>query len=70
MTGQAGHELNHQLNHEGVLMGPVLFTDEEFTELLLLIDDEPVDEDLLQGIRQKLSAKRRRLRRRLREDAT
>lgn len=60
-------ELNHQLNHEDELMGPVLFTDEEFTELILLIDDEPVDEELLASIRRKLVAKRRRLRRRLRE---
>lgn len=68
MTGQGGYELSHQFNHEGALMGPVLFTDDEFTELILLLDDEPVDEEILDGIRKKLVAKRRRLRRRLREE--
>jgi hypothetical protein len=37
-------------------------TDEELTELILLIDDEPVDEEFLSGIRKKLSHKRKLLR--------
>lgn len=56
-----------QENTEGDVMGPVYLTDEEFTELISLIDDAPVDEDLLAGIRRKLVAKRKRLRRRERE---
>lgn len=59
--------MGDQRNHVGQLMGPIFFTDEEFTELILLIDDEPVDEELLRGIRLKLAAKRKRLRRRVRE---
>lgn len=33
----------------------------EMEELILLIDDDPVDEEALSGIRKKLAAKRRRL---------
>lgn len=40
-------------------------TDDEFTELILLIDDEPVDEDFLQGVRKKLVHKRKLLRRKV-----
>lgn len=36
----------------------------EFTELIALIDDEPVDEEFLRGIRKKLALKRRAARRR------
>lgn len=67
MTNDVEPYMGDQLNHVGQVMGPIFLTDEEFTELILLIDDEPVDEELLHGIRQKLAAKRRRLRRRLRE---
>lgn len=41
------------------------FTEAEMTELILLIDDEPVDEEALAGIRKKLSHKRKLLRKRL-----
>lgn len=40
---------------------------EEFEELIRLIDDEPVDEEFLLGIRKKLVAKRKRLRGRVRD---
>jgi hypothetical protein len=47
-------------------------TEAEMTELILLIDDEPTDdtpvnEDLLAGVRSKLAAKRKALRKRVRE---
>lgn len=48
-------------NNEGKPLGHVELTDEEFQELIWLIDDEPVDEEFLRGIRLKLVAKRRRL---------
>ncbi len=41
-------------------------TDAEMTEIILLIDDEPVDEELLGSIRTKVSAKRKELRKRIR----
>ena len=53
---------NVQYNNEGEAMGLIYLTDAEFSELVLLIDDDPVDEDLLAGIRMKLVAKRKRLR--------
>lgn len=45
-------------------------TEEEFTELILLIDDGAVDEELLAGIRKKLSHKRKLLRKKERAYAT
>lgn len=40
-------------------------TDEEFTELITLIDEGEVDEELLAGIRKKLVQKRKNLRQRV-----
>lgn len=54
-----------QENGDGETMGPVYLTEEEFTELISLIDDDEVDEEFLKGIRRKLVAKRKRLRQRL-----
>ena len=53
-------------NIQGQPLIDVGLTGEELQELILLIDDEPVDEVLLRGIRQKLKNRQRRLRRTLR----
>lgn len=53
---------NIPLNSVGEPLGNVSLTEDEFSELILLIDDEPIDEVFLQGIRKKLVAKRKRLR--------
>ncbi len=45
------------------------FTLEEFNELIALNDDEPVDEEFLQGLRKKLAAKRKQLRSRINRKA-
>lgn len=59
-----------QNNTAGEPMGPVYLTDEEFSELILLIDDDPVDEELLGGIRKKLVAKRKRLRKEINDESS
>lgn len=50
---------------------PVMYnvglTDDELSELILLIDDGAVDEEFLSGIRKKLSHKRKLLRKRTKE---
>ncbi len=56
MTEQSFH--NHPMYNVGL-------TEAEMNELILLIDDRPVDEEALSGIRKKLSHKRKLLRKRL-----
>lgn len=58
MTGRTNRgELTYQIG----------FTAAEIEELILLIDDDPVDEDFLLGVRKKLAKKQKALRRRERE---
>lgn len=49
------------------IMYHVGMTQDELNELILLIDDEPVDEEFLKGIRRKLVHKRKLLRQRERK---
>ena len=44
-------------------------TNEEMSELIRLIDDEPVDEGLLLGIRKKLAHKKKLLRKKASQSA-
>jgi len=56
--------LRAERNLEPTVFYNVGMTDEEMTEIILLIDDEAVDEELLNGIRKKLYLKRKQLRQR------
>lgn len=55
-----------ELNGQGQPVFPVSFTLEELNEVILLIDDKPVDEDFLRGIRRKMAARRKKFNRALR----
>lgn len=52
------------LTNRGELTYQIGFTRAEIEELILLIDDEPVDEEFLAGVRKKLAKKQKALRRR------
>lgn len=54
-------------NKYGEPLQPVLLTEGEYTELIRLIDDEPVDEDMLRRLRGRLSSRRNRLRKKVRK---
>lgn len=66
MSNERRASSNLQYNREGVAMGPVYLTDEEFTELIDLIfqpdeGDEP-NEALLSDLGHRLMSRRKRLR--------
>lgn len=56
-----------QANEKSEALFQIWFTEQEVNEIVLLIDDEPVDEDFLRGLRKKLVKKRKQYRTEIRD---